>query len=95
MPGRIITVRSGKWPISIMPRSVIFQIVNTSRILWKTPYISAGKDGWMPVKPSTDMQKKNDFWKKVLIYFLILLAIYLYFVLADLSTAPRFVYSQF
>jgi len=49
----------------------------------------------MPVKPSTDMQKKNDFWKKVLIYFLILLAIYLYFVLADLSTAPRFVYSQF
>ena len=49
----------------------------------------------MPVKPSTDMQKKNDNRKKVLIYFLILLAIYLYFVLADLSTAPRFVYSQF
>ena len=49
----------------------------------------------MPVKPSTDKKKKNDFWKKVLIYFLILLAIYLYFVLADLSTAPRFVYSQF
>ena len=34
-------------------------------------------------------------WKQVLLYFLILLAIYLYFVLADLSTAPNFVYSQF
>ena len=47
------------------------------------------------MKQSTDSQKKRSFWKTVLIYFLILLAIYLYFVLADLSSAPRFVYSQF
>lgn len=49
----------------------------------------------MPVKPSTDLQKKHEFRRKTLTYFLVLLAIYLYFVLADLSTAPAFVYSQF
>jgi len=41
------------------------------------------------------LPKNNKTWKLVLLYFVILLAIYLYFVLADLSTAPNFVYSQF
>lgn len=48
----------------------------------------------MPVKKSTD-SRKNSFWRWVLIFLVIMLVLYLYLVLADLSTAPRFVYSQF
>ena len=44
-------------------------------------------------KPET--AKKHDFVKWVTVFFVIIFALYLYFVLADLSTAPQYVYSQF
>ncbi len=70
--------------------------------------MSDGKAGWMSVKKSTDLQvseaaagagpeakKEHPFVKWLVIFFVIILALYLYFVLADLSTAPQYVYSQF
>ena len=48
------------------------------------------------MKQSTDTQKdKKTYLKWVLLFFAAMLAIYLYFVLADLSTAPAYVYGQF
>lgn len=40
-------------------------------------------------------KKPHRFWIDVLIFLALLLVIYFYFMLADLSTAPKFVYSQF
>ena len=70
--------------------------------------MSDGKDGWMSVKRSTDSQvnkaaagaepeagKEHPFVKWLVVFFVIILALYRYFVLADLSTAPQYVYSQF
>jgi len=70
--------------------------------------MSDGKAGWMSVNKSTDLQvseaaagagqeakKEHPFVKWLVIFFVIILALYLYFVLADLSTAPQYVYSQF
>ena len=70
--------------------------------------MSVGKAGWMSVRKSTDLQmseaatgagpqakKEHPFVKWLVIFFVIILALYLYFVLADLSTAPQYVYSQF
>lgn len=42
--------------------------------------------------------KKNKFWawgKYVLLFYGLMMAIYGYFMLANLSTAPEFVYAQF
>lgn len=40
-------------------------------------------------------KKKHPFLRQVLIFLALLLIIYFYFMLADLSTAPKFIYSQF
>lgn len=37
----------------------------------------------------------KSFGRMVLFFLVILLAVYFYFILADLSTAPKYVYSQF
>ena len=42
-----------------------------------------------------EAKKEHPFVKWLVIFFVIILALYLYFVLADLSTAPQYVYSQF
>ena len=59
----------------------------------------AGKDGWIFVRKSTDTKKAEGtgrtFIRYVLFFLVLLLALYLYFMLADLSTAPKYVYSQF
>lgn len=43
----------------------------------------------------TEPKKKRSFLKQVLLFFVLLLALYLYVVLANLSTAPQFIYTQF
>ena len=38
---------------------------------------------------------KKTFWRSFLLYYGLMLALYLYFMLANLSMAPKFVYTQF
>ena len=47
------------------------------------------------VQESAASPEKHDFVKWLAVFLVILLALYFYFVLADLSTAPQYVYSQF
>ena len=49
----------------------------------------------MASEKRTEQEKKRSFWKQVLLFFVLLLALYLYVVLANLSTAPQFIYTQF
>ena len=47
------------------------------------------------MKQSTDTQKKRSFARETVAFFVMLLGIYLYLILGNLSTAPAFIYSQF
>lgn len=40
-------------------------------------------------------EKKSSFWKYFLLYYGLMMALYLYFMLGNLSMAPKFVYTQF
>ena len=40
-------------------------------------------------------KSRRSFWKSFFFYYGLMLALYLYFMLANLSMAPKFVYTQF
>ena len=46
----------------------------------------------MASEKPTEPKKKRSFWKQVLVFFALLMALYLYVILANLSTAPQFIY---
>ena len=48
--------------------------------------------GMEPVDPK---KERRQFWKYFLIFYGLMLVLYLYFMLGNLSMAPKFVYTQF
>lgn len=52
--------------------------------------------GWL--EAMNDLEQKHPglaFWGRTAGFYLLMMALFLYFMLANLSTAPKFVYTQF
>ena len=48
--------------------------------------------GMEPVDPK---KERRQFWKYFLVFYALMMVLYLYFMLGNLSMAPKFVYTQF
>jgi hypothetical protein len=67
--------------------------------------LPGAEDKSLPVRPESADEKgisgekpafeKKSGWKWVGIYFGLMLALYLYFIFASLSSSPKFIYTQF
>lgn len=62
----------------------------------RTEKSAGGWKGWLEyMNALEEKHPKLSFWGRVAGFYFLMLVLFLYFMLANLSTAPKFVYTQF